>query len=259
MILRKPYDLKMCLLFLIFKFAAVSVCVEAFASIDVVHIGQRKPFPHALALVRPCFIHSTAQRASDTLFEDPLKYQQNSSIIFKGSDINSELARLCQMGNIAEAIALLSKNMVSSETEIDEMSYATLVQSMVNKKWPNSTTLAEDFLRRMKRVAIMLPSCAPKRYAYNAVIFAWSKTFLKDAGPRCHELLNELWAAYNETEDLAYLPLRSSYISTLSAWARCGRKLEAAQNAELLLEEMERYRAKHPHLAPSTFCVNTVL
>lgn len=260
----------MAFLFVFVNLAASAICLEAFNSVNVAKSSTRRSLPFVLthqsttSSRSPSFFGLTSQLASDASIGDPLPLiEVHNSSVLNNEDINHELALLCKAGNVKEALKLLSvaeENIGASDAaQIDEMSYGTVIQGIANNNWPNSTSLAEELFLRMKRLAVTFPACAPKRFAYNAVIFTWSKTFLKNAGPRCHELLNELWGLYNRTDDLAYLPMKSSYISTLSAWARCGRKREAAQNAEALLEEMERYRSIHPHLAPTTFCVDAVL
>ena len=161
--------------------------------------------------------------------------------------------------------------------------------------------LAEGLLQRAREQSKEYPQCEPKAQLYNAVSFVWCKLqppspTVKDGRrrrppvhrdgknateptpptsaaasssswimvppeERCLELLNELWTKYEETKDKKYVPLKSTYIATLNALSRSGGGTKAAQQAEELLEDMERQSQQngHVHLEPTTLCFNILL
>jgi hypothetical protein len=100
----------------------------------------------------------------------------------------------------------------------------------------------------------------PTSQSYNAVISVWAESpYRKEAADKCLNYLDATWSLYTDTNDSRYVPLRSSYISTITALSRSRQGRQGAERAEQLLEDMEELRQKHPHLAPNTICVNGVL
>lgn len=134
----------------------------------------------------------------------------------------------------------------------------------------------------------------PERDAYAAAMRAWSQAWSphiqRMAGEKCDQWLTEVWTVYNKTtttttttqtqrqpagtfrgegasneaystlvSSAPWVPTRSMYISTLTALARSGGGITAAQRIDELLDEMERCSSEHPHLRPTTTCMNIAL
>jgi hypothetical protein len=194
---------------------------------------------------------------------------QSSSVSEEQNLLNERIAELCRSGLVEEAIILLEGQLqVERSGDVceqfpNETSFTTIMCALVTRNDDSISNLLEqleDLLERMKSLSTAgRVECTPTIAAYNILVLAWSKSFLGDAGIRCDELLSELWERYNKTQDMRFLPLKSTYVSTLTALARSGRGKEAAQLAEERLEEMERLRLDHPTVAPSTICFNVVL
>jgi hypothetical protein len=182
-------------------------------------------------------------------------------------DLNCEMERLCQAGDVDDALELLNQaeaRMIAGSTASngpfpDHNSYTILMQAWASRDATATPERLEPFLERMKELSKSYPACTPTALTYNAVILTWAKACTRQSGKRCDELMQELRLRYDETSNGAYLPLKATYVSTLAAWASSGRGKEAAERAEAILEEMEGLRLVHPHLAPSTICANIVL
>jgi hypothetical protein len=177
------------------------------------------------------------------------------------------------------SLAGLSEEEISSK-RLSSSSKMTVVDQVV------------EIFQRLKRMAQKFPastslssSFAPTRVDYNAVLLTWSKSYRREAGQRCEQLLTELWSQYNASSETAntdsmehdaeskkstanvirnpYCPSHSTYVSTLTALARSGTGRHGAERAEFLLDEMERLSSTCPdeffHLRPTTICVNIVL
>jgi hypothetical protein len=193
--------------------------------------------------------------------DDLLPLQQLNSV----GDLNCEMERLCQVGDVDDALELLNQaeeRMTAGSTNgpfPDYNSYTILMQAWASRDDTATPERLEPFLERMKELSKIYPACTPTALAYNAVILTWAKACTRQSGKRCDELMQELRARYDETSNGAYLPLKATYVSTLAAWASSGRGKEAAERAEAILEEMEGLMVVHPHLAPTTICANIVL
>jgi hypothetical protein len=190
-----------------------------------------------------------------------LPLQQLNSV----GDLNCEMERLCQIGDVDDALELLNQaeeRMIAGNTNgplPDCNSYTILMQAWASRDETATPERLEPFLERMRNISQSYPTCTPTALSYNAVILTWSKACTRQSGKRCDELMQELRLRYDETSNGAYLPLKATYVSTLAAWASSGRGREAAERAEAILEEMEGLRLIHPHLAPTTICANIVL
>jgi pentatricopeptide repeat protein len=182
-------------------------------------------------------------------------------------DLNCEMERLCQAGDVDDALELLNQaqeRMIVAASSNDgpfpdHNSYTILMQAWASRDATATPERLEPFLERMKELSKIYPACTPTALTYNAVILTWAKACTRQSGKRCDELMQELRSRYDETSNGAYLPLKATYVSTLAAWASSGRGKEAAERAEAILEEMEGLRLIHPHLAPTTICANIVL
>jgi hypothetical protein len=236
----------------------------------------------------------------------PSAEQSKASFPSSREELNTRIEQLCQE-NADDAIHLLeeSEDMMSNHNDLsigaypDHYTYTILLQSLAtggsNKRIDDdhveyrlhaSHTVTQSTLKqienifgRMKELGQKHEHCKPTNLAYSAVILAWSKSYRREAGQRCEQLLNELWAKHNATIaatetnvanqsdkdeghnsfESRYIPLKSTYISTLTAIARSAGGLGAAERAEALLEEMELLGIDYPHLEPTTVCVNIVL
>jgi hypothetical protein len=181
-------------------------------------------------------------------------------------DLNCEMERLCQIGDVDDALELLNQaeeRMIAGNSNDgpfpDCNSYTILMQTWASRDETAVPERLEPILERMKELSKNYPACTPTALSYNAVILTWSKACKRQSGKRCDELMQELRVQYDETSNGANLPLKATYVSTLAAWASSGRGKEAAERAEAILEEMEGLRLVHPHLAPTTICANIVL
>ena len=138
------------------------------------------------------------------------------------------------------------------------------------------------------------PPVPPTTVDYNAVLLAYSQSHRREAGARGVALLAQLWARYDDApkttnttlhhihppidkddhhhynkdddeetvlQNHPYCPTMATYVSVLLALVRSGTGRVGAEQAEAVLEEMERRRRQDglAHLRPTTFCVNLVL
>jgi len=181
-------------------------------------------------------------------------------------DINSAVAELCRGKSFEKAARVLLEYADDGSTAgVNAESYHMVMQSIAAKcddaaSANKAATLLEKLLEKAKHVSKSDNGFATTCRMYNSVILAWSKSFEGKAGPRCVELLQDLWSRYNQTRNSQCLPMKSTYVLTLTALARSAKRTrETAQQAESLLEEMERLREEHAFLAPTTVCVNVVL
>ena len=180
-------------------------------------------------------------------------------------EVNERIIELCRSGQVNSALEILLSQTEEAKTgdgvsPPSSEAFTCVMVALAEKKDPSLIQVIEDLLQRMKSLARQgwLES-EPTAKAYNALVLALSRSFREEAGSRCAVLLDELWKRYNETNDSRFVPLESTYVSTLTALARCNGGVNTAQRAEAILEEMERFREEHPSLAPSTICVNIVL
>jgi hypothetical protein len=169
---------------------------------------------------------------------------------------------------------------------LNQASYTIVIQTLAVSEHTKATEWADELLQLMNDRSHDYPQCLPTADAYNAVIFAWSKSSATSlssfpppnpqppkyvlttqqqshqlAAKKCTDYLSHLWSLYNSTssKDPRYIPFKSSYISTMTALSRSRGGRKASERAEELLEEMERLHVDHPHLAPTTICCNIVL
>lgn len=179
-------------------------------------------------------------------------------------DLVSSIVEACGRGDVDEAMHMLDRaehllRSGKADCQLNASVFVKVMQTIAAGDTTDTVQQVELVLSRMLTLSKLEPSCTPKGAAYNSVILAWSKSFQRESGQRCLELLEELWSRYNATGDSDYLPMKSTYISTLTAIARSGRNRDNAVRAEALLDEMERVRHEHQFLAPTTICVNIVL
>lgn len=190
-------------------------------------------------------------------------------------DLNDEIARLCGTGDLDRAMELLDRHQphgghdggVSTVAVANHKTYTRLLTAYATSAdTVDRATLdcVEDLWSRLQQQQQQqqLSSRSSLRTAYNAVILAWSKSYSRQAGHRCDELLTELWVQYNVTQNRHWCPLHSTYVSTLTAWARSQIGPRAAERAEAILQEMERWGQQSlttAHLKPTATCYNIVL
>lgn len=174
-------------------------------------------------------------------------------------NLHSHIKNLCSKGRPEDAIALLEKSdQLFSEKKVDfspdESCYITILQALAESEELRAPELADSLFEKMNH-----KGCVQTSSAYNAIISVWSDSFRKEAGDKCSQYLQSLWSLYDETKEPKFVPLRSSYISTITALSRSRQGREGAAKAEELLENMEELCREHSHLAPTTICVNGVL
>lgn len=221
-----------------------------------------RSFPFQNPFGRPRAYRRRCPTEIHVLFETSQESTATQDLQFSaGNELDERIFKLCASDRMEEAVELLFQT--NSDERPSEAAYSAILSKLASADKPSGSSLQqiEQLFHRMKSLSEsgQQPQLAPTASAYNSVVLAWSKTSRDDAGGRCCGLLSELWQKYNETSDSCFLPLESTYVSTLTALARSGRGREAAEHAEELLEEMERFRPKHPELAPTTICANIVL
>jgi pentatricopeptide repeat protein len=213
--------------------------------------------------------------SSNDVVESDLAQVWNSTVA-----LNQEIARLCQTQRWSEAYEMLqtaedrSKNIKTNFTSNvpcvlpERESYSILLRAIAASVLDRETIqLAESVFRRLLSSTEQM---APTRVEFSAILLAWSKSYDRRAAERCEFLLQDHWRRYNATiENPAELfgaeelcPTHSAYVATMTAISRSGGGLRAAQRAEALLEEMERFSktdSRLKHLKPTTTCVNIVL
>jgi len=181
--------------------------------------------------------------------------------------LSESVYELCQENDVEQAVRMLFSYKIGTCAPPIEMVFTMVMSNLAARQQDSTSCYVEQLdalLEQMKALsAAGYPQCTPTGAAYNAVALGWSKCTTKarkqDAVARCETILSELWAQYRATNDTRFVPFKATYVSTLTALARSGGGMEAAQRAEEHLEEMELYRLENPWLAPSTICVNIVL
>jgi hypothetical protein len=247
-----------------FAWLSLLLRIEAFISSGKSLIIQQRRFNPVTLVCRDSF-GCTFMSATPLAKASGSSPEMDYSNLLTTKELNDELRRLCESGLPQSAFELLE---ISEErfgqagaTGLpDEMSFTIVIESLAGQGHTRAPDLADRMLQRMIDYSKEHPACLPTAKAYNAVIFAWSKNSeIKQAAARCNECLEELWSQYEKTKDTRFIPPRSSYISTITALSRSRGGRRAAEQAEELLESMEKRRVKHPHLAPTTLCTNAVL
>lgn len=169
---------------------------------------------------------------------------------------------MCQEGGVGEAVKVL-EGWIECRDESSVPSLDTFIKLMqylaASEDVADATGEVERIFSTMQRLSTSAPTLAPTTPVYNSMMLVWSKSFHNNAGIRCEELLRELWSLYHRTNSSDFMPTKSSYICTMTAWARSGQGKEGAVRAEALLEEMEKLCAEFKSLSPTTVCVNVVL
>lgn len=173
------------------------------------------------------------------------------------SPISERIKGLLDHGDVEAAIRLLQDSIDTQHDRLyTEKTYHAALTALASHNLPGAGELADDLCQT-------LASCGhyPSADIMNAIITVWAKSTEAEAGEICAGYIQSLWSKFGETGDEQYVPMRSSYISTINALSR-GRNQtgeEKAQKAEAMLEEMEMKRISHPRLAPNTITINSVL
>jgi hypothetical protein len=141
---------------------------------------------------------------------------------------------------------------------LDADCYVFILRELAKSGHASAPDLADKFLSHMTQCSEADDSLAPTAVVCNIVVSIWSESFRKGAEKKCCEYLDSLWSLHVQTKDSRFVPLRSSYISTITALSRT-RNQEGAEQAEQLLKDMTRLRQQYPELSPNTICVNGVL
>ena len=177
------------------------------------------------------------------------------------TEVNLQIQDLCRKNRVDEALEEIKQQikMDTSFPSMNETAFMSVMSALALEQSDSHLEKMEGLFQQMKEHSKTRDTCRPSALVYNSLILAWSRSFREDSGTRCDELLSELWQQYNATQDSRLVPMKSTYISTLTALARSRGGVPAAQRAEELLEEMERFRVVHPELKPTTVCVNVVL
>lgn len=78
----------------------------------------------------------------------------------------------------------------------------------------------------------------PNVRSYSTVMDAWGRQETLEGAQRAQALLSHLQERYAQTGDLALQPNAISYNTVMNAWAKSGGQLQAAEQCELLLQQM---------------------
>jgi hypothetical protein len=134
--------------------------------------------------------------------------------------------------------------------------YQTVVAALAARRLLEAPQLADELYQ-----TIVGTGNHPSSKVVNSIIAIWSKSSKENAADICIRYIRSLWSKHDETGDEDFVPMRSSYTSAVAALSkrksRPGR--ENAEQAEALLEEMEKRRTNYPRLSPNTITVNAVL
>lgn len=190
--------------------------------------------------------------------------EERTEIPIPSQLLRDEIKTLCKQGKILEAANVLEQAELSmaekeSNSWPEESCYLTILKALTWESNSQSTMMAENIIDRMIDNSKNGKCEPPSAQAYNAAICVWAESNRQNAASRCCEYLDMLWSLYDQTKDEKFVPLRSSYISTIDALSRSRKGLEGAMEAERLLEDMERFSQIHPSLAPNTISFNAVL
>jgi hypothetical protein len=178
--------------------------------------------------------------------------------------LDDKVRSLCREGKLSDATKLLEKAELKfsergDDNRPEEKCYLTIFKAFTEISKPQSAKMADDFLKRMITNSENGIGCLPTAQSYNAAISVWASSNRAEAGEQCSKYLDSLWSIYNETNDPKYLPLRSSYITTIDALSQSRGGFNAGKKAEALLENMEDMQFEHPQLTPTTICYNAVM
>ena len=173
------------------------------------------------------------------------------------SPLAEQIRTLSTSGQLQASVALLKEATLQQRNSIlEDKAYQILLQALSQSQMSDAPEIADELL------SLLLDSdVRPTNEIYNHVISIWSKSSRREASSKCVDYLEDLWKHYDETGDLAFVPMRSSYISTITALSRSknSQGQANAEKAESLLEEMEEKRQQFPQLTPNTIAVNGVL
>ncbi len=181
----------------------------------------------------------------------------NPSFSKSSSSFSQKIIDLVAGGQVDAALHLLrNSSNEASESEVEEKAYVIVLQSLSEFEIENAPDIADELMNSM-----LARGLHPSNSVYNLVISIWSMSIRKEASKKCVQYLEDLWSQHEKSEEEKFVPMRSSYISTITSLARSLRKpgSENAEKAESLLEEMEEKMKKYPQLSPNTVAVNAVL
>lgn len=174
------------------------------------------------------------------------------------STLGQRIGNLVAEGNFKASVQLL-KESVSPDSGhfVEDEAYKTILRALSDGGADDGPDIAEDVLS----VYVQDHGSIPTSEICNIIISVWAKSSRQEAAEKCRAHLESLWDQHSKTGDERFVPMRSSYISTIATLSRSRHRLgrENAEKAEELLEEMEEKRRKYPQLSPNTIAVNTVL
>lgn len=191
--------------------------------------------------------------------------QERTELPISSQQLRDEIKYLCKAGKVFDAAVILEKAEISlvdsgsSDLWPEESCYVTILKALTRESNSQSTMMADNIIERMTENSENGKGHPPTAQAYNAAICVWAVSNRNHAASRCCEYLDNLWSLYDKTKDKRFVPLRSSYISTIDALSRTRKGFEGATQAERLLEDMENFSQEHSSLTPNTICFNAVL
>lgn len=156
--------------------------------------------------------------------------------------------------NQAENALLLLEDPLNAEAFVNEYCYKMVLDAVTDVAGSEAPKMADRIWTSMINRGFF-----PDNKFCNSIISIWARSMSKEGGQKCTGYLESLWGEYNRTGDPRFVPLKSSYISTITALTKSRQGRAPAEKADELLEEMEEHRIKHPHLTPDTLIVNGVL
>ena len=171
--------------------------------------------------------------------------------------ISQQIAELAKSGDICAALEFLTNSTATNFVEFSSSGLYLTVLAALAKYEPLEATTQADKLYR----TIVDSGYHPTSEVVNTIVAIWAKSGRENSADRCIKYIRSLWTRHDQTGDEQFVPMRSSYVSAIAALSRGRGRIgrESAEQAEALLEEMEKRRVSHPRLSPNTVTVNAVL
>lgn len=173
------------------------------------------------------------------------------------STTSQHIKELAEKGDIKTSLQMLKDSTSTCyEDYLKEGVYQAVLATLAASRLPEAPQQANDMYQ-----TIIESGFHPSGEVVNSIIAVLAKSNQETSGDTCNRYITALWSKHAETGDERFVPMRSSYISAITCLSR-GRTRpgrERAEQAEALLEEMEKRRVDYPRLSPNTVTVNAVL
>jgi hypothetical protein len=171
--------------------------------------------------------------------------------------MSHQIAELVKSGDICAAFEFLTNSTATNYEEFSSTGlYQTVLVALASYEPLEATTQADKLYK-----TIVDSGYHPTSEVVNAIVAIWAKSGRENSADRCMQYIRSLWSKHDQTGDEQFVPMRSSYVSAIASLSRGRSRIgrENAEQAEALLEEMEKRRVSHPRLSLNTVTVNAVL